>query len=316
MKLVKIHRILQFQQAPWLKSYIDFNTRQRAAATNDFEKNFFKLMNNSVFGKTMENLRNCRNINLVEHEFSAERYAAQPTFKSYRVFQDNLMAIERKKASLLLNKPIYVGFAVLDLSKTLMYDFHYNYIKIKYPGNQSKLLFTDTDSLCYLIRTDSIHQDMYADKQLFDFSDYEKDSAFYNADNKKVIGKMKDETHGINILEFVGLRPKMYSFTTEKEIAKGVTEKKVAKGVKKSTINKDLRFDQYKDVLFNETKQMNTMNLFRSDRHNVFTSKINKTTLSCYGDKRFLLNDGISSLPYGHKDCTVDDELVSLLLSL
>ena len=95
MKLVKIHRILQFQQAPWLKSYIDFNTRQRAAATNDFEKKYLKLTNNLVFGKTMENLRNCRNINLVEDEFSAERYAVQPTFNSYRVFQDNLMAIER-----------------------------------------------------------------------------------------------------------------------------------------------------------------------------------------------------------------------------
>ena len=163
MRIKKIHRVLSFKQSPWLKEYIDFNTRQCTAARNDFEKNFFKLMNNSMFGKTMENLRHRRNIDLVNNEKKLKKLAAQPTFKSFRIFHENLTAVERAQAELMLNRPIYVGFCVLDLSKTLMYDFHYNYVKEKYPKPNSKLMFTDTDSLAYIIKTDDLYADMLAD---------------------------------------------------------------------------------------------------------------------------------------------------------
>ena len=92
------------------------------------------------------------------------KLAAQPSFKSFKIFHENLVAVEQKKVELVLNRPIYVGFAILDLSKTLMYDFHYNYIKSKYPGERSKLLFTDTDSLTYSIKTNNLYEDMYQDK--------------------------------------------------------------------------------------------------------------------------------------------------------
>ena len=133
LKVSKIHRVLQFKQQPWLKSYIDFNTQQRAQATNTFEKNFFKLMNNSVFGKTMENVRNHRKVDIVHSKCKAEKLIAMPTFKRCTIFRENLVAIERNKSTVKLIKPIYSGMAILDISKTLLYDFHYNFIKVKYP---------------------------------------------------------------------------------------------------------------------------------------------------------------------------------------
>ena len=159
LKLKKIHRALEFSQSKWLEPYIAFNTQKRAGAKNAFEKDFFKLMNNSVFGKTMENLRKRSNIQLVTNPERMERLAARPTYISHKIFHENLVAVHSKQTKLLLNKPSYVGMSILELSKTLMYDFHYNYIKKKYP--EAQLLFTDTDSLCYHIRTEDIYSDFF-----------------------------------------------------------------------------------------------------------------------------------------------------------
>ena len=131
MRLTKIHRILEFAQSKWLKTYIDFNTEKRKNARNDFEKDFFKLMNNSVFGETMENLRKRVNVKLINTEKQLKKLTASPLFDYFRIFDENLVAVNMRKPSLYLNRPIYVGFCILDLSKTLMYDFHYNYIKAK-----------------------------------------------------------------------------------------------------------------------------------------------------------------------------------------
>ncbi|XP_041361144.1 uncharacterized protein LOC121377277 [Gigantopelta aegis] len=174
MKLTKIHRVLAFEQSPWLKAYIDFNTDRRKRAQNYFEKDFFKLMNNSVFGKTMENLRKHVDVKLVNSQKRAGKFIAKPTFHAFRIFNNDLVAIHMQKQRLILNRPIYVGFVILDISKILMYDFHYNYIKTKY-ASKAQLLFTDTDSLCYSIRTDYIYQDMLNDNDLFDTSEYPTD---------------------------------------------------------------------------------------------------------------------------------------------
>ncbi|KAK3711743.1 hypothetical protein QZH41_018479, partial [Actinostola sp. cb2023] len=226
MKLTKVHRVLGFDQSPWLKSYIDFNTEKRKHATNDFEKDFFKLMNNSVFGKTMENLRKRVSVKLLNTPKQLKKLTANPLFDYFRIFDENLVGVNMKKPSLYLNRPIYVGFCILDLSKTLMYDFHYNVIKQKY-GNNATLLFTDTDSLCYNIKTEDIYEDMYEDLDLYDTSEYPRDHVLHSTVNKKVLGKMKDETHGLPIEEFVGLRPKMYSLLYHEEGRE--VEKKTAK---------------------------------------------------------------------------------------
>ena len=195
MKLTKIHRVLQFKQSNWMKKYIDFNTKKRMCATNDFENNFFKLMINSVYGKTMENLRKRINVRFVNNKKDFLKYTSRPAYVTHRLFNKNFAAIHEIKPVLILNKPIYVGFTVLDLSKWLMYD----------------LLFTDTDSLTYEIKSENVYKDFYKWKDLFDFRNYSKDSTFYDDTNKKVIGKMKDEYGGTIIDQFIGLKSKMYS---------------------------------------------------------------------------------------------------------
>ena len=194
LKVTKVHKVLEFNESPWLKRYIDFNTEKRKTAKSDFEKDFFKLMNISVFGKTIENLRKRVNVTLITEPEKLLKHCSKPTYVSSKIFNENLVAIHKIKKSLMLNRPTYVGMCILDISKILMYDFHYNYIKEKY-GNNARLLFTDTDSLTYDIKTDDLYKDFWADEDKFDFSNYEKTSDFYDTKNKKVIGKMKPQAY-------------------------------------------------------------------------------------------------------------------------
>ena len=292
--LTKVHRVLEFNQKPWLKSYIDFNTNQRKLAKNDFEKDFFKLMNNSVFGKTMENLRNRTNIKLITDEKQLNKYISKPSFVGAKIFNENLAAVHNSVIKLKLNKPIYVGFSILDISKTLMYDFHYGFIKNKY-GENAKLLFTDTDSLCYEIRTNNIYKDMNNNKELFDLSDI-TNKKYHDNTNKKVIGKFKLEYPNNLIEEFIGLRSKMYSlkFNDGKEV-------KRAKGIVRSVCVKELTHDKYSKILQVGTQMHSTMNVIRSQKHKMYTMTMNKISLSPYDDKRYILNDGIQSYAYGYQ---------------
>ena len=294
LKLAKIHRALEFDQRPWLKSYIDFNTKKRTGAKNSFEKDFFKLMNNSVFGKTMENLRKRQDIKLVTDKEKLLKWTSRPSYISCKIFNEDLVAVHKTKTTLTLNRPAYVGMCILDLSKTLMYDFHYNYIKSKY-GDKARLLFTDTDSLTYEIEADDVYQDFWKDKHLFDNSDYPKDSPFFDSTNKKVIGKFKDEAAGITIVEFVGLRSKMYSYIKDNEQGS-----RTAKGIKKNVIKQELQHDSYKDVLFNKKKMRHTMRLIKSERHQIGSYIVNKISLSCFDDKRYIHENGVTSFAYGH----------------
>ena len=197
LKINKVHRVLEFNQSPWLKQYIQFNTLKRTQAKNSFEKDFFKLMNNSVFGKTMENIRKRVDVRLITDEKKLLKMVSKPTYVSSKIFNENLVAVHKIKETLTLNRPAYVGMCILDLSKTLMYNFHYNYIKKKY-GNKAKLLFTDTDSLTYEIEAEDVYQDFWNDKDRFDNSDFPESSPYFDKTNKKVIGKFKDEACGIS----------------------------------------------------------------------------------------------------------------------
>ena len=296
LQVSKIHRVLEFNQSPWLKQYIDFNTEKRKNAKNDFEKDFFKLMNNSVFGKTMENIRKRVDVRLVTDENKLLKLASKPTYVSSKIFNENLVAVHKIKETLTLNRPAYVGMCILDLSKTLMYDFHYNYIKDKY-GDKARLLFTDTDSLTYEIEAKDVYQDFWNDRDKFDNSDYQEDSKYFYNKNKKVIGKFKDEAAGVPICEFVGLRSKMYSYI--KDNNKGG---KTAKGIKKNIIKKDITHEDYKDTLFNNREMYHKMKTIRSQNHELGSYEINKVSLSCFDDKRYIHDDGKTSYAYGHKN--------------
>ena len=297
LKLKRVHRVLEFNQSPWLKQYIDFNTQKRTNAKNSFEKDLFKLMNNSVFGKTMENIRKRVDVRLVTSKEKLLKLASKPTYVSSKIFNENLVAVHKIKETLTLNRPAYVGMCILDLSKTLMYDFHYNYIKNKY-GDKAKPLFTDTDSLTYEIETKDVYKDFWNDKDKFDNSDYPENSQYFNKTNKKVIGKFKDEAAGIPITEFVGLRSKMYSYVKDND--KGG---KTAKGIKKNVIKNDIKHEDYKNVLFNNKQIHHTMKTIRSQKHELGSFELNKISLSCFDDKRYISKDGLTSYAYGNWRC-------------
>ena len=224
MKLTKIHRVLKFNQSDWMKKYVDFNTKKRMNAANDSEKDFFKLMINSVYGNTMENLQKRINERLVNNAKDFFKYTSRPIYITHKVFGEDYAAIHEVKPVLVVNKPIYVGFTVLDLSKWKRYDFHYNFIKKNF---NAELLSTDTGSLTYEIKSKDVYEKLFKWKHLFDFTNCSKDSKFFNETNKKIIGKMKDEFDGVIVDEFVSLKSKLYSMKNidgkECNTAKGVS---------------------------------------------------------------------------------------------
>ena len=213
LKLIKVHRIIQFDQEAWLKPYVDMNTELRKEAKNDFEKDFFKVMNNAVFGKTMGNVRNHRDIKLVTSDKPRNIHASEPNYHSSKCISKNLMIIEMRKVEVKMNKPIYLGQAILDISKTLMYEFWYDYIKPKY-GDKARLCYMDTDSFVMNIKTEDFYKDIASDvERWFDTSNYDKkdNRPLPIGKNKKVIGLFKDELGGKIIKEFCALKAKVYA---------------------------------------------------------------------------------------------------------
>ena len=307
MVLTAIHRVIKFKQSAWLKGYIDFNTEKRRQATlakDDVGKDLYKFMNNSVFGKTMENVRKRRDIELVTNEKVAQKRIAKPNYVRAKRFHDGLVAVHMQKTKLLLNRPIQVGFAILEISKVHMYRFHYQVWLPKFPT--STLLFTDTDSLCYAVKCDdaaaTLRAGMAELEDEFDFSDYPTTHPLYSAKNMKVNGKFKDELKSCAMTKFVGLRPKLYSFVADPGSGGAVWEKNTAKGVKERVKNTKLSFADYERALTSLRPQSVSMNMIRSDHHKVYSMRVRKIGLSAYDDKRHICADGISTLAHGHAD--------------
>ena len=292
--LKKVHRVLTFKQSPWLKDYIDFNTRMRSTSSSDFEKDFYKLMNNSVFGKTQENLRNRVNVEVITNREKALKRVCKPTHKRSYTIHENLVIIQNAVTNLELNKPLYIGFSVLELSKLHMYRFHYENMIPRYP-NQLNLCFTDTDSLLYEIETPDIYYDMFNSKSDYDFSDYPHDHPIFSTKNKKEIGKFKDELNGLHLAEFIGLRAKCYSLLYDQN-----KEKQTAKGTKSAVKKALLRHHHYFDVLTNLSTVKVTQNVIKSRKHDVGSYHQTKTSLTAFDTKRWICNDGVNTLAYGH----------------
>lgn len=317
LKVTKVHRILSFKQAPWMKSFMEMNINLRKAAKNEFEKALFKLINNATFGKTMENVRKRKTVDLIiDKEILKKRLNSIKT-GTWEEIKGGLVIMNVRKESMLMNKPIIVGASILDISKTTMYNFHYNVMKAKY-GSNAKLLFTDTDSLCYEITYPTggdYYKDIVDDKNFMsklDTSCYKdikdgprkacyEDKEFGGKIVKGTMGLFKDvmadDGHQMAV-EFVGLRAKMYSLM----MFDNITEKSTAKGVK-TKAKKHIKHEKYKACLFGKTPQercqMIKFNVIRSHKHQLFSETISKISLSASDDKFYQLSD-TTKYAYGH----------------
>ncbi|KAJ8910230.1 hypothetical protein NQ315_015922 [Exocentrus adspersus] len=276
--LKKIHQVLKFEQSRWLKQYIDLNTQMRNNASNKFEKDFYKLMNNAVFGKTMENVDNRKDIRLSTHwenigkKLGASSLIAQPHFKTCSIFSENLVAIHLGKQSVLYCKPIYIGFCILELSKTVLYGFYYDVIK-KHFEDKASLLYTDTDitdSLILKIYTDNFYKFIGENLDEFDTSNYKPGNKFNVPINLSVLGKMKDEFPADPIVCFYGTGAKAYYVKSLSD------ELKKAKGVKKNVIRKHITVDDYSSIVEKGGVILRKMSTFMTTLHDMFTEIKNK----------------------------------------
>ena len=268
------------------------NTELRKASKNDFEKDLFKLMNNSVLGKTMENIRKHRDIKLVTTDKKRSKLVSEPNYHTINLISEDLSVIEMKKTKVKMNNMIYLGLSILEISKTLIYEFWYDYMKPKYNDNV-KLCYMDTECFIMNIKTNDFYEDIANDvENRFDTSNYEVNRPLPTGKNKKVIGLMKDELGGKIITEFVTLRPKTYSFLTDDS-----TEDKKAKETKKCVIKKMIKFNDYKKCLLNDKVILKPQQRFISKKHDVYTENINKIALSNNDDKRIVSSNKISSYP-------------------
>ncbi|KAL4092502.1 hypothetical protein QTP88_027003 [Uroleucon formosanum] len=316
----KVHRVLEFSQSPWLAQYINLNTEMRQKAKNDFEKDFFKLMNNAVFGKTMESVRKRIKMELVSSEQRLQKLINKTTFKHATNYSENLNAVTLENKIIKFDKPIYIGFAVLDISKTLMYDYHYNVMQ-KHYGDNIKLMYTDTDSLIYYILTRDFYSDLIENPILLDrldTSDLPPIHPCYTTDRKKVPGFFSDEIKGHTMMEFCALRAKSYAYNVyagEEDERKdkddrvgGVNIK--AKGIRGHVVKNHMTLADHVKCLFgDESFDKYTKNVsIRSFKHQIKTIRTNKLTYNNYDDKRVVLDDKIHTLAHGHYSLEDDNE--------
>jgi len=285
-----VHRIISFVQESWLKVYIELNTKKRTKALTNFEKDIYKLLNNAFFGKTMENVRKRVNIELVTSDVQLKKMASKPTFKAVKKFTENFVAVHKHRTQVKLDKPIYLGFCILELSKLLMYETFYNVFQPKF--NDLSLLYMDTDSFVFNIYTKDVYEDLKELSHIMDFSEYPTDHPLYDVTNKKIVGKMKDELSGDIMTEFIAIRSKCYAYKTQN----GNNTKK-CKGVQKLSVP---NIDKYKKCLF-EKETFNVENTtMRNFNHEMYIQKTNKLALNPYDDKRYICADGIKTLPLGY----------------
>ena len=269
------------------------NTELKKGAGNDFEKD---LMNNAVFRKTVENSKKHRDIKLVTTDKKRNKLVSEPNYHTRNYISKDLSIIEMNKTRVKMDKPIYLGLSILDISKILMYEFWYDYMKPKY-GNDVKLCYMDTVSFVMNIKTEDFYKDIANDvEKRFDTSNYEINRPLPTGKNKNVIGLMKDELGGKIITEFVTLRPKTYSYLTDN----GKEDKK-AKGTKKCVVKRMIKFDDYKKCLLNGEVILKSQQTFISKKHDLYTENINKIALSNNDDKRIVSSGKITSYPYGYK---------------
>ena len=300
--LERIHRILAADQSNFLNPYIEFNSQKRKESAHiKFKSDFFKLMNNAVYGKTIEDIRKRSKVDIVKDQKQAKKLISKPQFKGFQILSDEVTIVQSAKARIVLNKPIFVGFMVLENAKYIMNHFWYDVLKEKYE-DRIKLLLSDTDSFIYSVYTNDAYSDLYDLREYMDLSGYSTDSPlqkYHNSQNKKVPGKFSDEKPEEVIKEVVALKPKMYSILAKPLLRHGLTSHTTAKGISKVAQRK-ITHQDYVDTLRKRGATIVTSNAIRSFSHQLYSVEVTKRGLSAYDDKKYILSDGINTLSYGH----------------
>ena len=293
--LQRVHRVLEHDQAPWLGAFIDFNADRRKNARNAFEKDFWKLMSNAVFGKTMEDVRKRIDGRLVDatNARAVRRLGSKRHLGEWSPINDDLLFATLKKQVVVLDKPIFCGAAILDQSKIVMYDFFYRKLRPAIPG--ARLLYSDTDSLIVDAPVPDVYDHVPA--ACFDFSEFPTSHPRHTMEGAREYGRFKDEGKGARLQRFYGIRAKMYFCAYEG------SEMKKAKGIARTTVKKDLSEDNYRRAIFGEKaedrRQVVTQVALRSNNNRIQLIEQHRSGLSAYDDKRYLTNSR-TSLPYGH----------------
>lgn len=291
--LRKIHRVLAFTQRPFLKNYIVFNNEKRKQSANAFEKAFFKKLNNAFFGKTMENPRKKLDIRAAFTGQRCQNLLRNPLLENFEIVNPNFTIFKMSKTNLLLDKPIFIGFSVLELSKLHMYRLYYDNFK-RFYREKCELMYCDTDSFFLTIETSDLYRELKNNfSHIMDFSNFPEGHPLHDVSREGQLGLLKFETTEA-VKAFVGLKAKMYCFQTENIC------KKTAKGVRHSTV-RDFTFDTYKNILFHESSMRHVQYSIISQKHQLHTVAQNKVSLSSFYDKKFLLNN-LDCRAYGHYD--------------
>jgi hypothetical protein len=297
VKIGKVHNVVSFDQKAWMEPYIDFNTSKRKKAKNEFEKDFFKLMNNSVFGKTMENVKNRINIHATTSNKNAIKWFSKVNMKGCKEF-NGLYLIEMYKEEVVYDKPLYVGTSILDLSKLCMMEFHYGVIHKEFEGKYN-LMYSDTDSLVYNIQCDDFYKWQKKNKHHFDLSDSKQPELKDNS-NKKVLGKFSDDMYSLIMTEFLALNPKVYSIKYYDTLENTeIKNKKTLKGVSKTTVKNEISHADYLNVLHTDKTEKRNVCSIRSFNHELFTFAQEKVALTSYYDKMKML-DYNNCVPFGY----------------
>ena len=302
LQVTKVHSVVQFTQKQFLKPYIDFNSRKRAQANSTFEKDFYKLKNNSLFGKTMEDVRKHSNYKLVTNENTLKKLAASPLFYDRDIITDDVVGVKMTKPKVTLNRPIYIGQAVLDHSKHAMYTLFYDTLPSCPLIHNIKLLGGDTDSFFLQLTVDQhiTSTDILANmKHCVDFSNYPPTHPLHSNTNKAKLGCFKDEVAGREIEEMILLRPKMYSIKI-KDDGLGI---KRAKGIGRAVV-RNMRHADYQQAYHHHRESTVRMTILKSISHTIHTVTFHKRGLSCWEDKRVWLSANVS-VPHGSVESPV-----------
>ena len=295
MTLKKIHRVLCFTQKTFIKPFIELCTKARQSSKTNFERDQFKKVANSTYGKTIQNVRNYLSVKLNTKEKQLLKHTSDPNFKNFVILDENLVQTNHFTPVILHDKPIFVGFTILELSKHFMYDFFYNKL-LKNSPCKIQLGFSDTDS--FLIKVSESKAFLDHIEPFMDFSNYSTSHPFFSTKNKGKLGYFKDELQGkLVCTEFIGLRAKCYALKLKQDAT--IIEKKTCKGLGRIAIKNKLKFKHYKQCLLRGKPKRFNFHSIRSKKHNISTVRINKKALSHFDSKRWIFDCGIHSVPYG-----------------